>query len=268
MRSFGAKPAMYEIVISSRKLITDMFDELDLPDPNRKTLLSLIDKKEKTEADQWEKLFYDVLDKPKAEKLLAYLKEETVPKEVRGVIDSLKNSGVDNVRFNRYLARGFEYYTDIVFEVFDKNPDNNRSMFGGGRYDGLVGEFGVEPVPTVGFGMGDLTLLEFLKSNNLLSKLKTKTDIYLIPIGDVLGQAEKIADELREMGANVAVDFSGRKLDKQIKTADKLGIEFALFIGENELKDEQFTLKTLKTGKEEKYSLERVVSIVKDYRKK
>ncbi|HLB66159.1 MAG TPA: histidine--tRNA ligase [Candidatus Saccharimonadales bacterium] len=267
MRSFGAKPAMYEIVISSRKLITEMFDELELPEPNRKTLLSLIDKKEKTEAAQWEKLFFDVLDRPKAEKLLAYLKEETVPEDVKTVKDSLKNSGIENVRFNRYLARGFEYYTDIVFEVFDKNPENNRSMYGGGRYDGLVGNLGVEPISSVGCAMGDATLLEFLKSNQLLPELKIMTDIYLIPVGDVLGQAEKIADELREMGANVAVDSSGNKLDKQIRSAAKKGVRYALFIGDKELKDEQYALKDLVTGNEERKSLQRIVSTVKDYRK-
>jgi histidyl-tRNA synthetase len=72
--------------------------------------------------------------------------------------------------------------------------------------------------------------------------------------------------ELREMGVNVFVDFSGRKLDKQFKTALKKQAPFALFIGADELESGQFTLKNLTTQKEEKHSLQRIVSIVKDSR--
>lgn len=268
IKAFGARPNMYEIKLSSRKLISSIFDELALEEKERKSLISLIDKKEKVEASEWENLFYNSLEKDKAKRLLEFLKEENTPADVQNLITQLNESGIENVSFNRYLSRGFDYYTDIVFEVFDANPDNNRSMFGGGRYDGLVGEFGVEPVPTVGFGMGEPTLLEFLKSNSLLPRLKTKTDLYVVIVGDVYNQAQKVVAELREMGLNTAIDFSGRKLDKQIKSAVKLGIPYALFIGEKELKDEQFTLKDLQSEKEERHSLQRVVGIVKDYRKK
>jgi histidyl-tRNA synthetase len=65
------------------------------------------------------------------------------------------------------LVRGFDYYTGMVFEVFDTNPENKRSLFGGGRYDNLLEMFGVEPVPTVGFGMGDVTIRDFLETHKL-----------------------------------------------------------------------------------------------------
>ena len=80
--------------------------------------------------------------------------------------------------------------------------------------------------------------------------------------------AQKVVADLREMGLNVAVDFSGRKPEKQIKSAVKKGINYVVFIGEQELSDEQFTLKNLQTGEEERRSVQRIVSIVKDYRVK
>ena len=163
--------------------------------------------------------------------------------------------------------RGFDYYTDIVFEVFDNNPENNRSMFGGGRYDGLVGLFGVDPVPTVGFGMGDVTLQNFLENHGLLPELKPETEVMVIIIGEVYSGAQKIADELREMGLHVAIDPTDRKTEKKIKAAEKLGINNVIFVGEQELADEQFALKNLKTGNEERHSIQRLVSIIKDYRK-
>jgi histidyl-tRNA synthetase len=150
-----------------------------------------------------------------------------------------------------------------VFEVFDQHPDNNRSMLGGGRYDGLVGLFGVAPVPTVGFGWGDVTLANFLELHHLLPDLPTETDLYAALVGDVIEAAQEPINKLRAAGLNVAVDLSGRKLGDQLKTADKKGIPAVLIIGETELKNGQFTLKNLKTGTETKLSLPQLAKTLK-----
>jgi len=149
-----------------------------------------------------------------------------------------------------------------VFEVMDTDPENNRAMCGGGRYDGLVGQFGVEPVPTVGFGFGDVTLQNFLESHDLLPKLISETQIYIVQAGDVYVGAAKIARQMRLEGVNVAIDTSGRKLDKQLKSAVKKGIRYAVIIGDTELADGRYKLKDLVTGNEEAHSLERIISIV------
>jgi histidyl-tRNA synthetase len=182
------------------------------------------------------------------------------------MLDMLYAQGVTNVEFDVTLMRGFDYYTDIVFEVFDTDPGNRRSMFGGGRYDGLVGLFGVEPIPTVGFGMGDVTLANFLRSHNLLPKLHPETDLYVVLAGDVLAGAQKPIAELRKGGVNVATDITGRKLDKQLTTASKKDLRYALIIGEDELKTETYTLKNLHTGTEAKHSIARIVSLIEDFR--
>lgn len=163
--------------------------------------------------------------------------------------------------------RGFDYYTGIVFEMFDTDPENNRAMFGGGRYDGLVGLFGVEPVPTVGFGWGDVTLANFLETHDLLPRLTSETEVYAILIGDVYGQAQRMLGMLRSEGVTLAVDSSGRKLANQLKNAVKKDIRFALFIGEDELKSGLFNLKDLRSGEEQNLSVERVVSTVLDGRR-
>lgn len=102
------------------------------------------------------------------------------------------------------------------------HPDNNRSMFGGGRYDGLVGLFGVEPVPTVGMAPGLTPMLLFLESHKLLPELVSTTDIcVVVPGDDNVDGALAFARRLREEGVNVEVDISGRKIDKQIKAVLK-----------------------------------------------
>jgi histidyl-tRNA synthetase len=182
------------------------------------------------------------------------------------VLQQLSDAGVANVEFDVTIMRGFDYYTDLVFEINDTDPENNRAMLGGGRYDGLVGLFGVEPVPTVGFGFGDVTLAEFLKGHDLLPSLKSETQLYVVLIGDLAIQAQPILQELRQEGVNVAVDLSGRSADKQFKSADKRGIPYVLVIGQQELDSQQFKLKNLQTGKEEVHSVARIATIVQDRR--
>jgi histidyl-tRNA synthetase len=286
MRAFKAKRSMYTIRINSRKLMNALFhDYLNLNETQAHALGKLIDRMQKMDYAEFvgmaDALFQPVQrENGHTELLLSFLNVRTVGElpevlqthpsvsELRKLLDMLHTSGVSNVAFDPTLMRGFDYYTDIVFEVFDTDPDNNRSMFGGGRYDGLVALFGVEPVPTVGFGMGDVTLYNFLESHQLLPKLPPETDAYVILIGDIYERVQPLLKELRRMGVKLAVDSTGRKPEKQIKTALKKGIHFALFIGERELADEQFVLKNLMTGTDERHGIERLTSIVKDYRHK
>lgn len=285
MKSFGATPDMYSIRLNSRQLInTFMYDVLGLNETQATTMIRLIDGMHKMEYAEFVGKVEGLLsptqrEQDETEALLSFLKStdlEALPAnlqqhqsvaELRQLMQLLNKSGIKNAVFDPTLMRGFDYYTDIVFEVFDTDPENNRAMFGGGRYDGLVGLFGVEPVPTVGFGMGDVTLQNFLETHKLLPNLRPAADAYVVLIGDVYEAAQAPLAELREMGLKLAVDSTGRKLDKQIKSATKQGIRYTLFIGENELKQEQYPFKDLQTGAEEKHGLQRIVSIVKDYRK-
>ena len=283
-RSFGAKPAMYEIRLNSRRLMDFVLREyLGLNEVEAYSLAKLIDRMHKVDRSEFIALADDICSASEreagvVEKLLTVLDTKTLqalPTDLRehdsvvalnGLLVALADSGVTNVSFDITIMRGFDYYTDIVFEVVDLHPDNNRAMMGGGRYDGLVGLFGVEPVPTVGFGLGDVTLANFIELHNLLPKLASETDVYVATIGDITPGATHAIGELREMGLNVAVGLAGRKLVDHFKIADKKKIHYVVIIGAQELADEQFTLKNLSTTESEKHSLQRIVSIVKDYR--
>lgn len=281
LKNFGAKSDMYTIRVNSRKLVDSvMTDYLELSDVQAMTMVKLIDRMHKMDRAQFiaqadaifspsqrdEGVVYrlvDLLQIKRLENLPEMLKKHPSVLELERLLVMLADAGVANAQFDISLMRGFDYYTDIVFEVFDTDPSNNRAMFGGGRYDGLISLFGVEPVPTVGFGMGDVTLQNFLETHNLLPKLRTETDAYVVLIGDVFEKSQRTLLKLRKMGLNIAVDTTGRKPDKQIKTAVKKGIKYAIFIGEAELADERLKLKNLETGEEEQHGLERIVSIVK-----
>lgn len=281
MQAFSAKRSAYTIKLNSRVFVDELLtDYIGLNGVEADTIRRLIDKRAKMEPAEFEagvdaamnptqregdspaKLLA-VLDAKSIEDLPKELKNSASLKNISDLMAMLKDAGISNVEFDVTLMRGFDYYTDMVFEVFDNDPENNRSMFGGGRYDGLVASFGVDPVPTVGFAMGDVTLENFLRSNDLALKLKSETELYIALVGEVFDGAQKIVATLREEGVRVAVDMSRRKVGKQIETAVKKNIPYLLVIGEEELKSEQFKLKNLGSGEEKECSLERVVSTVK-----
>lgn len=280
-KEFGASHDMYEIRLNSRKLVDEALGKyIGLTKQEAHDVSKLIDRMHKMERPKFVKAVDGALT-PKSrklgavEKLLALLDVSDLKKlpaelrkhasvtELDTILDMLSNIGINNVRFDITLMRGFDYYTDIVFEVFDKHPDNNRSMLGGGRYDGLVGLFGVDPVPTVGFGWGDVTLANFLELHRLMPELASETDVYVALAGDVAEAAQKVAADLRQAGLNVAVDLSGRKLAGQLKAADKKGVEHVLIIGEDELASGVYNLKNLASGEEQKLDIKTIIKTLK-----
>ncbi len=277
MQAFGAHRQTYLIKLNSRKLMNFIFESyLGLNKEQAHSFAKLIDRMHKMESSAFAKAAQEIVTSPEVTAKLARLltangikdlpdelREHESVKELQVLQDLLTASGVTNSTFDITLMRGFDYYTDIVFEVFDNHPENNRSMFGGGRYDGLVGLFGVEPVPTVGFAMGDVTLQNFLETHKLIPDVKPETDAYVVLVGDVYQAAQKTLAELRKAGLKLSVDTSGRKLDKQTKSADKRGLQYVLFIGEKELEDGQFTLKDLKNGQTQTLSVQQVINTLK-----
>lgn len=285
MKAFGATDKMYQIKINSRKLINVMMAEyLELDVVQSQLMIKLFDRKDKISHEEFKEQASAIFDEDKLHgglKKIAHLLgahtmgelprellDTQAVKEVRALFTLLRERGIENAIFDISLMRGFDYYTDIVFEIYDTHPENNRSLFGGGRYDGLVGLFGVEPISTVGYAIGGTTFQDFLESHNLLPKFGSTTDVYMIVLGDALKGAQKLARDLREEGVKVAVDITGRKLDRQIKSAVKMKIPFLLFVGEQELSSGQYTLKDTAQENEEKLSFERVVTSIEDYRRR
>lgn len=283
MKSFGAKEAMYTIRINDRQLIEAMMrDYLGLSTVQSALMIKLFDRKGKIPHETFRDQAVEIFGVDKApeglkriaalissndiEKLPRELAELEPVKQLRELFRAIHSGGVRNAIFDITLMRGFDYYTGMVFEVFDNHPDNNRAMFGGGRYDGLASLFGVEPIPTVGFAPGATTMEVFLRSHELLPEFRSTTDIYMVVLGDNQRGAQALARKLRDEGVRVAVDITGRKLDRQIKAAVKLQVPYLLFVGDNELKAESYRLKDVMRETEQELAFERIVTTVADYR--
>ena len=284
MKEFGASQDMYKIQVNSRKLMDSILaDYLGADAVQAQTLIRLIDRMQKMpypefvgeidaiftpsqrETGASEKLL-EILKASSLSDLPEVVRTNTAANEIQNLLHLLEESGVTNSVFDITIMRGFDYYTDIVFEMVDTDAQNNRALFGGGRYDGLVAQFGVAPVPTVGFGWGDVTLANFLETHALTPQLAPATEVYVVLIGNSYASAQKLLKTLRDEDVTVAVDASGRKPSAAIKSALKLGIPYVLFVGENELGSNRFNLKKLASGEEQTLSPERIVSMVLDER--
>ncbi|MGH7141144.1 MAG: histidine--tRNA ligase [Minisyncoccia bacterium] len=257
MKAFGAKDDEFVIRVNSRAALNRLAGHLGLNDETRHKFLYLMDRKSKLGPDAFD-LELDALGIDPEKITLDDMSED-----VAAVVRPLNDTGFKNVVFDPGVVRGFDYYTGVVFEVFDTNPENNRSLFGGGRYDKLLALFGEEKIPAVGFGMGDVTLRDFLESRDLLPAYVSPIAVYIAVADPPLAlEAERLAGELRESGINTAIDFGERKLGDQIKSADKQKIPYLIVVGEDELKSREFIIKNLETGEEKKSERENLSQII------
>ncbi len=260
LKNLGAQPGSYQININSRSATAEALAGIGLDEADTKKVYRLIDKMAKISDEDFKNILSENLPGDKGQKLIEYMRGDTPPENIAKLLSLLKKTGVQSAKYDRSVIRGLEYYTDIIFEIFDTSPENPRAMGGGGRYDGLVGLFGVEPVPTVGFAMGDVTLLNFLEFHKLLPKLEPETQAAVILIGDEYENSQKALANLRSKGLKLSVDSTNRKLDAKIKNAVKSGVKYAVFIGESELKSGKFKLKNLESGDEKELSAEDLVT--------
>lgn len=256
LTAFGTEDRMFEIRVNDRAWLNSQFDEQDIPYDLRNPLLALLDRKEKI--DTFDEEAMNILGKP-------YRVPTDIEKGSRldQVIEGLAVLGVTNVRFSPSTVRGFNYYTGIVFEIFDISGENNRSLIGGGRYDNLTELFGGDPVSGIGFGMGDVTMRDFLETHTLLpeSIRITAPTLIVVPTDAELNvPALSIAETFRSFGVSTSIDTSDKKLGKKIGTASDRGATYVLVVGSNELQTGHYTLKNLKTEEERMGTLEELAS--------
>lgn len=272
MKRFGAQPQDFQIKINSRALLDDILKNIQIPEDKVHFVYRLLDKKEKMSADDFRHALITLIGEKKAEELSEHLyfgegllvqMPSEPAKYLNQTINMLRKNGVSNLVFDPTLTRGFDYYTGVVFEVFDTNKENPRAIFGGGRYDNLVGAFTSQKLPGFGFGMGDVTTRDFLETHGLLPKLPSATHLYICIAPETqMEEVYKVADALREKGVNVAVDISSKKLQDQFKSLDKRNIPFVLTVGMEELKTQKFTVRNTETREEKSGSLEEITEFI------
>ncbi len=179
------------------------------------------------------------------------------------IIQLSKELGISRIIIYPSLARGLSYYTGAIFEVVLKKGDFQGSIAGGGRYDGLIGMFGKEQIPAVGFSIGLERILFVMEERGMFPEDLTANPADVMVTlwnEDAAGDALKLAGELRAEGLRVLVYPEPDKLGKQFKYADSLGIPYVCILGDDELAENKVSIKNLKTGEQETISRKSLTS--------
>ncbi len=166
------------------------------------------------------------------------------------------------VDINLGIARGFDYYTGVVFEAVAPNDLGIGSIGGGGRYDNLIQVFGGKPTPATGFAVGVERLIPILEERNLLKGSSTIPKVYVVPVGrgrSVRRMAFRIVSALRRRGIISDVELMGRRLGKALDYADRIGVPYVVIVGERDLEGGVVTIRNMESGEQVKVNLERVV---------
>jgi histidyl-tRNA synthetase len=284
MEAFCAKKEMYTINISDRRLITALLsDSLKLNETDQIKIRRLMDKKNKMSEENFSDALKGAgLNNDQASQVTKFMNSgledlsNSIPNEIlennegyKNIIqlfDLLKEGGIEEYcQFDPGIIRGFDYSDGLVYEVFDTNPENRRSLFGGERFDRLINIFGDFDLPATGFAMGDYTLLEFLKGWDLLPDMQSVVE-YLVTVWpsertDYLQRSFELSDKIREKGKKCVTWLdTNTKLDKQLRYADKKGIRYAVIVGEEELSTNTATIKDLNEGTQTKKPLEKFLA--------
>ncbi len=255
LRDFGAQENDFVIRMNARPLLNAACEAVGLKGESVRQYVRLLDRKSKMPPEEFALARAAVT----AQDPLALLEDAgaapEVAREKRKLldrIDALKARGVTNVVFDASITRGFDYYTGMVFEVFDTNPANPRALFGGGRYDELVALWGGDSIPAVGFAIGDVTLADFIETHALpITTNARRPELYLgTPHASDIPAAQAFADTLRRTGGRVFVNLSDRSLGEQVKDAVRRNIPLFIAYGADEIANNTVRMKILQTGEE------------------
>ena len=259
LKAFGAQDGHFIIRLNSRGLLNAACKAAGLTGDSVRQYLRLLDKKAKMASGEFSAAVATIATTDP----LALIEHSSAAPEVASekrkimnVIEALNVRGVGNAVFDLGITRGFDYYTGMVFEVFDTDPANPRAMFGGGRYDNLISLFSAgsgNSLPAVGFAIGEVTLNDFLETHSLSVDGGTnKPQLYLgTPNASDVPAAQAFANTLRAQGCRVFVNLTDRALGDQIKDAVKRGIPLFVAYGTDELANTTVRMKILRTGEEE-----------------
>jgi histidyl-tRNA synthetase len=175
------------------------------------------------------------------------------------------------VKFDPSIVRGLDYYTDVVFEIFDKHPDNRRAIAGGGAYANLLAIFGETPLPGIGFGLGEVPLTEFLKSHNLLPNTSKQDMDVMVAYQDLASEqkALELAQAFRTAGLKTEVFLGEAKPKKIYTSSDRKQPNTLVILSAEEIASGEIQLKNLKTKEVHKLNIstvDKMIEVIKGSR--
>lgn len=281
--NYGANHTQFEILLNDRAIVDAVFKTLmNTTQPQAYKLYKIVDKAKKVSQEALQKMVSEVGLSTDAESVFyAYLKlqnftdvenflkkhnQNDVAEPFAKFVQEAQIAGLTPyLVYDPSIVRGLDYYTGIVFEIFDKHPDNRRALCGGGAYANLLQIFNEDQLPGVGFGLGDVTLKDFLEVHNLLPNFDNPVNDVLITFQEdaALEVSLKLARSLRKADLKVVTSLEAIKFKKVFPTAEKKGVNFVTLMGSDEIAQNKIQLKNLTTKEQHTLDLNDFESILK-----
>jgi len=265
MMAFKATKGSFTMFVNNRKLIEGILSSITVNVEEKTQLLRTLDKFEKLSEEDFRKMLQDLkIESGKIDQLVSFMKCENASDLTKIFPDIINNEGYkqtleiidrlakysEYVKFKPSVIRGFDYYDGMIFEVFDNNPLNSRTMFGGGRYNGLAGIFGGTSFEAVGCAPGDETTKLFLEVNNLIPD-NLKPEVYYLPLlTDDKKYYQELAFKLRSEDKNVVMGYELQNVSKALAYANSRSYTYVVIAGEEEIKEGEVKVKNMKSGEE------------------
>jgi histidyl-tRNA synthetase len=254
LRRVGLKPEEVSVLVNSRELMDRELAALGIPPGTRPQVYRLIDRRDRMPPDQWGSFAAESgLSEAQVNGLTTLLENQELwqhSPELQRFFSAVEALGEgDYFRFDPKIIRGLDYYTGTVFEAWDCDGEF-RAIFGGGRYDNLVADVGGEPLPAVGFAMGDMVVqLVLEKFGRIPQDLRLSTAPVLVTVFEEATTLDSylLSSELRQEGLMVACYPVPDKLGKQLKYAGRIGARVAAILGPEEIQAGQVALKDLQS---------------------
>ena len=282
LESLGITPA--DININHLGIIRGLFAHFNIDTKTQREIMVIIDKGDKElleeslvgdnpviDNEELNNVLLNLIDMvggkeilPDIEKLVKpYDEPQESLAELEELVKTLDSFGVDNYTLNLGVARGLDYYTGIVFEVYIPELGAQKQVCGGGTYS-LIKVFGGEEIESTGFAFGFDRLMNAIEELNGEKELKPYLDVFVAPINDETRQKSfEITQTLRKNGIATDVDLNRKKFKKLMNHANNINVGKVVIVGKKDLDEGKVTVKDMNSGAQELVSLDSLVDYIK-----
>lgn len=282
LESLGITPA--DININHLGIIRGLFAHFNIDTKTQREIMVIIDKGDKElleeslvgdnpviDNEELNNVLLNLIDMVGGKEILADIEELVKPydepqealAELEELVKTLDSFGVDNYTLNLGVARGLDYYTGIVFEVYIPELGAQKQVCGGGTYS-LIKVFGGEEIESTGFAFGFDRLMNAIEELNGEKELKPYLDVFVAPINDETRQKSfEITQTLRKNGIATDVDLNRKKFKKLMNHANNINVGKVVIVGKKDLDEGKVTVKDMNSGDQELVSLDSLVDYIK-----
>ena len=271
LKKVGLKPDQVKVFVNNRRLMEEELKKSGIPNKLLGDVFRLIDRKDKLSENDWEAYGADIGLKPVQlkgiQELLGSMDLWKGSQELDRFFTAVSALGVDEyIEYSPRIIRGLDYYTGTVFEALALSTDVRRSIAGGGRYDDLMADVGGDPLPGVGYAMGDMVITVVLEELGLLPADRDSSPAkVLVTVFDesTVQDSFQLSAELRQEGIFTTSYPTPDKLGKQFRHADRIGAKLAIVLGPDEIKKGEIAIKDLESGEQKNLPKDQAIDAIR-----